>query len=439
MSSRPELVAAAILILSLSSCGEAPEVEVVAVRRGRIVESFREPARTRLPREHVVTMPVAGRVERLSIEPGQPVRAGEELARVDRVPLEAEAAAARAEVQRLEAQVAVLRHDRAARTALAEARRRVEAASGALAAAEAQLSARQAETARARAEQARLEALFAKRSVSQRELDDVRLAATTAAQAEAAQRSQRAAAAAQLALARLGPAREEERLARLGLEAEVLERQAEGARARLRDAEHRLGLAQVLSPIDGVVFERLEDGGRELAAGAPLARVGDLAALEVVADVLTGDAMRLTTGGIVELEASALDAPVPGVVTRIEPSAFTKLSSLGVEQQRVRVVVALRASVPGLGEGYRLAARFLTGAKDDALVVPRAAVFEDPDGSSHAFVVEGGKLTKVAVTLGLGSDFELEVTAGLAAGQKVVAAASNELSDGAEARAVERK
>ncbi len=151
-----------------------------------------------------------------------------------------------------------------------------------------------------------------------------------------------------------------------GLEKEVLVHRLAQAQSRLKRAEHNLDLARIRSPIDGIVLERNEPGDRTLPSGRPLLLVGSLDQLEVVSEVLTQDALRLTLGGTVRLESAAGNSPITGKVKRIEPQGFTKRSSLGVEQQRVNVIVTLDAKPKALGTGYRLHARFFTGAKGDA-------------------------------------------------------------------------
>ena len=113
---------------------------------------------------------------------------------------------------------------------------------------------------------------------------------------------------------------------------------------------------------------------------------------------------------------------IRGRVKRVEPAGFTKLSSLGVEQQRVKVIVSLEDPYPGLGVGYHLQARFVTASQARALTVPRYSVLEDPDGAYYVLKVVDGKLHKQVVSLGLRGDLELEVTDGLSEQDVILAA-----------------
>jgi len=118
-------------------------------------------------------------------------------------------------------------------------------------------------------------------------------------------------------------------------------------------------------------------------------------------------------------------------VRRVEPAGFTKLSALGIEQQRVNVLVALKEPPPALGVGYRLQARFITARHESALIVPRASVLQAPDHSYYVFAVKGGRLEQRAIELGLQNDLEIEITGGLSEGERVVRAPDTSLQPGA--------
>jgi HlyD family secretion protein len=156
--------------------------------------------------------------------------------------------------------------------------------------------------------------------------------------------------------------------------------------------------------------------------------------------VLTEDAMRLEVGMSVDLVAEAAGGGVServhaGIVRRIEPAAFTKLSTLGVEEQRVRVAIRFDPAPPaGLGVGFRLQARFTTRRKADALLVPRFSVLERPDGRRVVLVVEDGKIAERAIVPGLESERVVEVVSGLAPDQAIVASPSSDLVLGGAVR-----
>jgi len=420
----------AALTILLAGCGRGAKVGVTKPRIGEIQESFTEPARTRLANKYPITMPVSGRIARIDLEPGDEVKAGTTLVEFDRLPLERAVAEGRAAVAELLARIAVQDDEKVEEIALTGAKSDAEAAAEALKVAIAQIAAGKARLERAQKELARMEKLAKTQTVSQSALDDARLNAETFQSEVRQYESLRDQAKAKLAAAGLGPSSIERQLERKRLGREVLVHQLEQARARLARAEHDLRLADIRSPIDGVVLEKYQEGDSALIAGQPLLLLGNMAELEVIADVLTQDALSLQPGSPVVLEAAAGREPIPGKVDRIEPAGFTKLSSLGVEQQRVNVIVSFAGSHENLGVGYRLQARFITGSKSDALIVPRFSVMQAPDRSFYVFKVVGGKLVRQPVTIGLRGDLDMEVANGLAETDVIVAVPDTKMKEG---------
>lgn len=412
------LLTAALLI----GCGDAPDRETIAVRKGSIEESFNEPAKTRLEQTHLISMPVDGRIGRIDLEPGDPVTKGQALAEFDREPLEQEVAEARAAVAELEASIAVKSDHRLENTALINAQATVRTMTETLNAADAQVEAQKARADRAASELDRMSKLAAENAITQQKLEDIQLDAETSTIDLRKQEFYRAALKAFNVAVHLGPKFVDQYIAKKSLELAVLEHQRVQAQARLVQAQHRLRLARVESPIDGVVLERFEQGDDAYAPGDPLLLLGDLSQLEVESDVLTQDALRLAEGSAVELEPAARLSPLAGKVKRIEPAGFTKISSLGIEQQRVRVIVGFDEPPTGLGVGYHVQARFVTGTNPEALIVPRYAVLQAPDGGFYVLAPDAdGEWARKPVTLGLRGDLELEVVSGLAEGDLILA------------------
>jgi len=420
------------LILStafLAGCGASTEVEVTKPHTGEIQESFTEPARTRLANTYPVTMPVSGRIARIDLEPGDELKAGQTLVEFDRLPLERAVAEARAFVAELEARIAVQDDERVEEISLTEAKATAEAAVEAFRVADAQVRGGKAQLDRALKELKRVEELAEQEAAPERLLDDARLSAETMQAQMRQYESLREQAKAQLEAVGLGPRSIEQQLELKRLAREVLVHQLDQARARLARAEHDLGLAAIRSPIDGVVLERYEQGDSTLLAGQPLLLLGNLAELEVIADVLTQDALRVAPGSDVVLEPAAGFDTIAGKVNRIEPAGFTKLSSLGVEQQRVNAIVSFNDPHEDLGVGYRLQARFITGSKNDALIVPRFSVLQAPDRSFYVFKVVDGRLARQPVEIGLRGDLDMEVTTGLSENDLIVAVPDTTMKD----------
>ncbi len=384
------LSAAVLAALAWGFWPRAVPVETAEVARRPLAITVEEEARTRVKERYVIYAPVAGLMRRIDLEVGDTVPLGAVVASLDptlpavldprsRAEAEARVAAARAELDRREA---------GARQAEAEA----------------QLAA---------SEFARMDDLLARRLVSQREFDY-------------AQAGLRASAAAKRA------ADSAVDVGRYDLEA---------ARAALRytaaaAGERPVGTVPLRSPVEGVVLKVHQESAGVVAAGQPLLEVGDPGELEVEAEVLSKDAVRIEAGGRVVLERWGGDAPLEGTVRVIEPAGFTKVSALGVEEQRVRVIVDI-TSPPAdwrrLGDGYRVEAQFIVWERPDALTVPASALFRR-DGGHAAFVVEGGRARVRAVVPGHGSGLLTEITEGLAAGERVVVHPGDAVADGVRIR-----
>jgi HlyD family secretion protein len=234
---------------------------------------------------------------------------------------------------------------------------------------------------------------------------------------------------------RLDQARTAERSAALAVEqargaADSAAHQVESARATLGGSGNAAGEATLLrAPAAGTVLRVFEPDERTVAAGTPVLELGDPVELEVVVDVLSEDAHRLSEGTKALVSWAAATDTVVGHVDRIEPSAFTKVSPLGVEEQRVNVVVTF-ASPPALGDRYRVDASLVVWHSDDALRVPVSALFRLDDGWA-VFVAEDGRARQRPVQLGQRGERYAEVVSGLAVGERVLVYPAGDVEDGA--------
>jgi HlyD family secretion protein len=444
MKSEPKRFAAgrlpaALALLLMVGCQSGPKIETVTAKREPISESFREPAKTRLAKIYPVTLPVAARIHRIELEPGDAVRKGQPLVTFDLEPFTNAVEEAGGAVAELESRIRVKDDNRLENTTLNYVRQAIEAVKKALQAADQQVKAEAARTERADKRRQRLDRAFTANAVSRSEVDDARLHYDTANIEWRKQIFYREALNAYYVAVQLGPKYINEYLGQKKLERGTLVEQLNQAKARLARARHNLKLADVRSPIDGIVLARHEQGDRTLPAGQPLLVVGNLDQLEVVAEVLSQDALRLKTGARVMLEPGAGMDELEGEVRRIEPQGFTKLSSLGVEQQRVKVIVALKEKREGLGVGYRLHARFSMAARAEALIVPRFSVLQAPDESFYVFRVVDGRLAKTPVRVGLRNDLNMEIVKGLNESEVIVRTPDAKMKDGQKVSAGARK
>jgi HlyD family secretion protein len=406
--------------LFLSGCDGEP-VKVVSPKRGSIQESFTEPAKTRLDKKYPITMPIAGRIQRINLLPNDKVKKGQALVTYDLVPFQEAVKEARSKVSELEATIVVQDDNRLEETALVEAKSAIDAANEALKASKEQVTAEKARWLRADKEYKRMSGLLSGQAIPQSRMDDVNLQVETTFIDWKQQQFYLAAMKAVVLAVNLGPVYVDRYLGRKKLQREVTVHQLAQAKAQLAVAEYNLKLTNVTSPIDGVVLEKHDEGDRTLPAGQALLLLGNLKDMEVVADVLTQDALKISPGSRVLLHPSLGTKPIPGKVKRIDPAGFTKLSSLGVEQQRVKVIVSFDGPHEGLGVGYRVQGRFFVGSKSDALLVSRFSVMQSQDGSYYVLKVEDNRIKKQPIKLGLRSDFALEVVSGLTEKDVIVA------------------
>jgi HlyD family secretion protein len=366
-------------------------VELGQVTRGPLTVTVEEEGRTRVRDRFELSVPVAGHVRRLTLLAGDTVTEGQPVAELE--PLRSTVLDPRSR---------------------AEAEARVASAESALHAAEEKAAAATAEAGRARGEHERRKRLCESGCISKEELEN---SAMLARRTEAEQRS--AEFGIQVARFELEAAR-----TALGYSA------ADGAAA---PAER----VTIRSPVAGRVLKVLRRSEGPVQAGEILLEVGDPHALEVEVDVLSSEAVRIPPGGRVRLDRWGGDGLLEGVVRTVEPSGFTKVSALGVEEQRVWVIADI-ASPPEqwarLGDGYRVEAAFVIWEGADVLQAPVSALFRSNDGWA-AFVVRDGVARLQPVRVGQRNALTAEVLEGLSAGDAVILHPSNAVRDGVRAKA----
>jgi HlyD family secretion protein len=381
------LAAGALLLLALLVIGFLPSpvaVQAARVERGPLQVIVETQGETRVTHRYVVAAPGNAYLRRIEVEAGDLVEAGQVVAR-------------------LEAPRSPLLDPRAR----LQAEGRVATAQGAVAQAEERARGAEAVSRQAAAESQRLARLAA---------DD---AATRQAAEIAAAEAEEAAAAAEAARAAVGAARGE--LAAAG-----------AALAAFDEAVLPVGEV-VRAPAAGRVLAVLRESAGPVAAGEPLVEVGDTERLELAADVLSQDAVRIQPGMRVLVDQWGGEEILEARVRRVEPEAFTRVSALGVEEKRVDVLAIPSPPLEGwsrLGAGYRVLARFVVWEEEDVLQVPTAALFRTESGWA-VFAIDGRRAFLRHVTLGAQSGLTAQVTEGLVAGELVVVHPPAGLEDGA--------
>jgi len=413
-------------------CAKPPIVEVTRVSRSDLVDSFREQAETQLKKLYVVSLPVAGRIGRIDLEPGQAVRSGQTLVTFDRLPSTSEVNERQAEVQELQAEEQQVADDAPEAAEVARAQALLREARQSLAPQRARLKESLAVAAQAKVELERAKRLHADGAMPRQQLEHARLEESRArAQIEevrgqiGAQQAREEAALHQLSAARALQDRRQR-------QSQAVSQRVAQADSRLQRSLHEASQAFVTSPVNGVVVERFVQGPGPLPAGEKLLSLGRLQDLEAMSEVLTQDALRLKKGTPVKLYPGPGRPPLEASLSRIEPRGFTKLSSLGVEQKRVRVFMDLTRPPAGLGAGYRLEAEFVVASHPQVLTIPRPALLQKPDGSFYVLKVENNRLRECLVELGVTEDLRVEIRSGLNEGDTVLATPESGLQDGDE-------
>jgi len=380
----PRLIASVLVvagILAVALWPKAIEVDVVRVERGPMRVTIDEEGETRVRERFVVSAPVSGRLERIELEPGDAVVRGKTV------------------VARLIPAAPPLLDPRAS----AELSARAEAARAAVGQAQADRERAAAAVTRAQSSLRRQQQLTEAGAISR---DELEVAQTTLRTVEEALH------AAEFAVARA-------------------ERELQAARSRLAPSAAGGRPVDVIAPVSGVVLKRQRESEMVVPVGEPLLEIGDPANLEIVADLLSTDAVRVPPGAPVLIEQWGGNHPLNARVRRIEPSGFRKISALGVEEQRVNVIIDLvdGAAARQLGDGYRVEVRVVIWRDDAAFKTPIGALFRRGDQWA-AFVVDKDVARLQTVQLGQRNDTEGQITGGLAEGQTVVLHPPDTLQDG---------
>ncbi len=419
-------------------------VEVAAVTTGDIREFVEERGKTRLPKEHLITMPFDGRIAAIDLTEGAPVSQGEVVARIVPKDVELSVHRAQAAVDRLDASIRENDDTSVENTTLEQAVQFVESMLHTVEAAAARVRAGQARMEFAEKLLTRVRELSRTGAQTQEDLDRAEVEQVESAVDFQQDKLVHAAMESMHAATALTPTAVRQFIARKTLKRDVLEKERAEAEANLELRLVEQERSVMHSPLDGVVLERLHDNERPLSMGTVLMRLGDLRQLEVEAEILSRDVVRIRPGQPAEIFGPAIGPkPVAGTVHRIYPAGFTKVSSLGVEQQRVLVILRFEPEVlqrllkeRELGVDYRVEVKVFTAESSQALTIPRTALFRGADASWQVFAVQDGAAQLRRVRIGLMNDRAAEVLEGLQAGDRVILAPESTLEDGTLVRPV---
>ncbi|MBM3513142.1 MAG: efflux RND transporter periplasmic adaptor subunit [Alphaproteobacteria bacterium] len=349
--------------------------------KGDIVVSIDDEGETRVRQIYIVSAPVAGRVERIELEVGDPVVAGE----------------------------TVLALFQPQDPALLDVRSKSEAEAGVrLAEAEQARAAAQLEF--AQSDLRRQEQLLKEGNISQASFDRAKLQIKTAE--------------AQLAQATASVVKR-----RADLDTS---RAALAMAGRWSSGDVRIDYVPVRAPVDGKLLKRMQQSEALLAAGTPLLEIGDPRDLEIVTDLLSADAVKIKVGNDASIEDWGGPIPLAGKVKRIEPFGFTKVSALGIEEQRVNVIIDFTSPPEqwqSLGHGYRVQTRIIIEKKQGVVKVPVSALFRT-GADWTVYVADGGTARLRKVTVGSRNTLDAEIVEGLKDGDTILLHPSDLIEDG---------
>lgn len=375
---------ALLLLIAWGLWPKPVPVETGVVARMPLTVHVSEEGKTRIRNRYVVAAPAAGRMRRVPLKPGDPVEAGKTPLTVIE-PVVAPLLDPRA---RKQAEAVVSMHE-ASRKRAAES---LDAARAALKMAE--------------ADRDRMRSVRKDDAMSQSDRDRMEAdAAIKAAEVRAAEFS-----------------------------LQVIDYELAQARAVLERPETASAgnLVEVKSPVSGRVLNVYQESETVISPGAPIVEIGDPADIEIEAEILSRDAVAIEAGDSVQIEQWGGEAPLKGRVRRIEPAAFTKISALGVEEQRVYVLSDLTdppETAKALGDRYRVEVRVAVWHSDGVLAVPAGALFRE--GSEwKTYVYQNGAAKLVTLEAGHSDGRFTEVLSGLSAGDKVLLHPPDTVKDG---------
>jgi len=390
-SVRRKLFVAGIILVVVSATiygfiPKAIEVDLVEVSRGPLQVTIEEEGRTRLKERFVISAPITGYMQRVSAKVGDPVRKGQIMVALEPLRSQALDPRSRAEAEAIVSAVeaglnAALEKERAATADTEYIEKRLE----------------------------RMTRLYAKGSVAKDQLDQIQ---SEAKKARAVQGAAKAA-------------------------VDVSRADLERAKKTLQDYSRRRtetrDTVNVASPADGSIFKIYRESEGTVAAGEPLMDIGNAKNLEVRVDLLSSDAVKIKKGARVFFKRWGGQGTLTGIVRVIEPAGFTKLSSLGVEEQRVLVIADMTSPSDewrALGDGYRLEAHFVIWEGKEILQVPASVLFRS--GTKWAvFLEDNGKARQRIVEIGQRNGLTAEIISGMKEKERVIAHPDDSISDGA--------
>lgn len=431
-----------ILVILILAFRPTPiAVDVAEVKRGDVQVTVDEEGETRIRKRYVVSAPVAGRLARIDLDEGDRVTKGDIVAQIDPLPLESDIQEAQARLRQWQAEKAGVETQRPKREALSQAEARIRAVVAKQREAVAKVERAKASLAQAKRDRQRNQNLYADGAISRQTKEQAELEEITKIRAlEAEERLADSAAAevgaAQEALSLLRAEQKDPDYLLDVYDARIASVEAE--LAKLTDDANR---TNIISPIDGYVFRVNLESAKYVEAGTQLVELGNPQDLEIVVDLLSSDAVKVEPGATMYLEHWGGQSTLEAKVRYVEPSAFTKVSALGVEEQRVNVIADFVDLKIPLGDRYRVETRTVVWSGNNVLVIPLSALFRCEPGNNRnlsntwcTFVVENNQAQKRQIEVSQRSNFEAVIEKGLQAQEKVILHPTEQIQSGAKVK-----
>lgn len=423
-------IALSTFILIVQAFRPAPiPVDTGLVSRGELQVTVNAEGKTRVRDRFSISAPVDGRLARIELDEGDKIKQRDIVARIDPLPLTSSVKEALGRLTEWQAQRQGVATQRPKEANLEQARQRIQAAIANQRQAEARIVQAQAALEQARRDAERAQELQASGVIPRKDWELAQLHQTTKAKEwEAAKLAAKASVneveVAQAALSVLQQQQRDPDYLLKVYDARIASVEAE--LAKLKDEAAR---TEIHSPVSGQVLRVQKKSAQYVTSGTPLLDIGNISNLELVIDVLSSDAMKIKPDDQILIDQGTQTKAIQAKVRYIEPAAFTKVSALGVEEQRVNVIGDFTEQPHSFGDAYRVDVQIVIWDSKDVLKVPLSSLFRC--GKSWCtFVVNNGKANRRQIELGQHSDFEAEIRRGLKQGEAVILHPSEQIDDG---------
>lgn len=409
-------------------------VETCRPAVGTVKEFVAEDGKTRLDEEYLVTMPINGRIRRIELDEGDAVTSGYPVARIDDFALRQQLTQLRSQLDEIQSWIEGVDQTKpkpedieAARLKTVEAQFHLESVSKGMDITKVNL-------AEAERELGRMQNLLNEGVVGRAEYDKAKRVYDELREKLEECQSREKASKQALEIARVNYERIRQSVDDNEYQRGVYLAQARQVESQIEVLRDDLAKTRVRAPVTGIVLEKFIEDEQILTAGTPLLKIGDLDTMEIEADILSEEVGRVRVGQRVEVTGKALDERViEGRVKRIYPAGFKKISALGVEQQRVKVILDFNNNPLELRPYVSVDIRIIINEHKDVLTVPEQSVFKH-DGQWAVLVIEDDRIALRPVEIGLRNDEVVEIVQGLSGDDIVITEPSNELAAGQRAK-----